>query len=148
MKLNSIAKEARACRAACAHSKVGDLMQLLHHGQLAEVLSEPVENRISYILNYKPKEEQALRLRMLRPWPGVVPQPLAEAYTARDEARTAYDEARARDEALTAYHKAYTIYDEARNAYNKARTAARPELERQHRAAYPDSPWNGKTIFS
>jgi hypothetical protein len=39
----------------------------LHHEVESEKLSEPIENRISYILSNKPKHEQACRFINLRP---------------------------------------------------------------------------------
>ena len=63
-----IEQEAAACRIACANSKVGDLMSHIHHELWLEHLTEPIENRISFILVYKPVTEQAERLRRLRPF--------------------------------------------------------------------------------
>jgi hypothetical protein len=37
----------------------------IHHGILFEALSEPVENRITYIKENKPKKEVELRLKLL-----------------------------------------------------------------------------------
>ena len=82
MKLGTIAQEEAACRAAWKNSKATSAWHC-HHETLAEALTEPAENRIDYILSYKPANEQALRLRLLRPVksPSVAP------------ARKAYDEA-------------------------------------------------------
>ena len=95
MKLQSIAKEAAACREACMEAKVGDPMWLLHHELLLEWLTEPVENRIAYILSEKPKREQARRLRELRPVKGPLPK-------TADAARAEYDAARAKSDAAQA----------------------------------------------
>ena len=67
MKLHNIEQEAADCRAANADAKIGDPLLHIHHGSEAVGrLTEPVENRIAYILKHKPKEEQALRLRLMR----------------------------------------------------------------------------------
>ena len=70
MKLKSIAEEAKACRHAFKHSKIGDLVVHCHHSELEEKLTEPAESRIQYILSDKPTNEQALRLRLFRPVKG------------------------------------------------------------------------------
>ena len=67
MKLQSIAKEAAACRAAWAAMPDATAGVHIHHEAAAETLMEPIAARITYILNDKPKEEQALRLRLMRP---------------------------------------------------------------------------------
>jgi hypothetical protein len=38
----------------------------IHHQQLVENLTEPLKNRIAYIKSDKPKEEQAIRLKLLK----------------------------------------------------------------------------------
>ena len=63
-----IRREAAACREACKHCKVGDVMQHIHHEQWLEILTEPIENRIAFILANKTPPEQAERLRRLRPF--------------------------------------------------------------------------------
>ncbi len=68
MKLQSIEKEAAACRKAFKGYK-GRTAIHVHHAVLAEELTEPAENRIAYILSDKPEREQALRLRLFRPAP-------------------------------------------------------------------------------
>jgi hypothetical protein len=70
MKLKSIALEEKACRKAFKDSKVGDWVVHCHHSQEYEKLDEPASNRIDYILSSKPKNEQALRLRLFRPIKG------------------------------------------------------------------------------
>ena len=116
MKLLSIAREAAACRAAWKDSTAKYAWHL-HHEVLIEGLTEPAANRIAYILRYKPKHEQALRLRLFRP--------------ASDEAWKASAPARA------AYNKAVAP---AWAAYDKATAPV-------HEAECPDCPWDGKSIF-
>ena len=65
--LKSIEEEAADCRKAFEGVTVGTLVLHCHHEVLSEALSEPAEHRIAYILDHKPKDEQALRLRLFRP---------------------------------------------------------------------------------
>src|SRR5208282_5054479 len=63
-----IAIAAAECREACKDCKVGDVMQHIHHEQWLEVLIEPIEHRITFILSNKTMSEQAERLLRLRPF--------------------------------------------------------------------------------
>ena len=140
--LKSIEEELVDCRAAHRNSKVGDLVFACHHKVLLEVLTEPAENRIAYIMTEKPENERAARLRCFRPWVGPIPAELAKAYAERakasaelakasaeltkayDEwtkARAAWDKADAeRDKADAEWSKARTAWDKARTAWDKA----------------------------
>ena len=59
---------ATECRKACKESQPGDVMQHIHHERWLEILTEPVENRIAFILSNKAIPEQVERLRRLRPF--------------------------------------------------------------------------------
>src|SRR3990167_10761203 len=65
--LKSIEEEAADCRAAFVGAAVGTPVWCCHHERLYEVLEEPAENRIAYILSDKPSFERARRLREFRP---------------------------------------------------------------------------------
>src|SRR3990167_974384 len=65
--LKSIEEEAKDCRAAWPAQPHATVGLHIHHEIVAEALTEPIEHRIAYILSNKPKEEQALRLRLMRP---------------------------------------------------------------------------------
>ena len=67
LKLRSIATEAKACQAAWAAMPKATAGVHIHHEYVAEKLTEPIENRIAYILSDKPQKEQAIRLRLMRP---------------------------------------------------------------------------------
>jgi hypothetical protein len=72
--LKSIEEEAADCRAAFAGRDYvpGGPMVLvahLHHEIEYEPLTEPIENRIEYILIGKAQHERALRLHVMRPIP-------------------------------------------------------------------------------
>jgi hypothetical protein len=63
----TIEEETKLCRKAMKGVKKGDLVFFCHHGRPIEELTEPVRNRIKYILEHKGEEEQALRLHWFRP---------------------------------------------------------------------------------
>ena len=67
MNLLTIAEEAAACRAAWAAMPGATAGAHIHHETVAEKLTEPIEARIAHILAEKPRGEQALRLRLMRP---------------------------------------------------------------------------------
>jgi tetratricopeptide (TPR) repeat protein len=96
----------------------------IHDEILLEWNTAPIANRRKYIREEKPEEERALRLRLLKPVKGRLPEPVARAWVAYDKARDACDKARAaRDKAWAAYDKAWAAYDKARDACDKARAA-------------------------
>ena len=129
----------------------------IHHTILFEALTEPIENRIKYIKENKPKNEIKLRLKLLKPVKGKLPKEVVEAYKARDEAYKAWDEAhKAWDEAYNkAWDEAYKAWDEADKARveaYKARDEAtekyKDKIEALHRVECKNCPWDGRTIFS
>ena len=68
----TIKSELAACRAAFAayEAEYGEPAKYahgLHHELAFEEITEPIENRIAYILSDKPKKEQAVRFSQLRP---------------------------------------------------------------------------------
>ena len=65
--LGTIEQELADCRAACAAYPDAQEFFFLHHGVPLERLTEPVQNRIDFILSNKPEGERAVRLRNLRP---------------------------------------------------------------------------------
>ena len=105
------------CRAAWALRPDATHGWCIHHGREWEKLTEPIENRIDYILSYKAKTEQITRLDNMRP--------VSEASkTVVLSARKAHDEAIAA----------------AEKAYDEAITSA-------HKTDVPNHTWNGKDIF-
>jgi hypothetical protein len=104
LRLKSVEEEAADCRAAFQGVPVGALALHVHHGVLVEPLIEPAENRIRYILEAKPQDEKALRLRLFRPIPPeyITPELVrarAELARAREEwVKAVVDLARAREE--------------------------------------------------
>ncbi len=209
MTLKSIEEEASACRARCANMKIGDICLHLHHEVLAEMLTEPIENRISYILSDKPAAEKALRLRMIGP-PIIDEQVMADAtwqkasaelekaeaawlkaeaawlkadaerhkayfalqkaeaawmkaYVERQKAWAAWLKASAELEKASAeLEKAYVERQKASAAWlradaerqkayaewQKASVEWQKAYEAHYKRLYPESPWDGNTIFA
>ena len=174
--LGTIEQEAADCRAAFANSKVGDAVWLCHHGMLCEPLSELPENRISYILSSKSRNEQARRLREFRPVRGKLPAEwdkanaelakaraewdkayaeLAKARAEWDKARAEWDKARAEwakagaewDKAGAEWDKAGAEWDKAKAEWDKAGAEFMPQLMAFHAEECPDSVWNGQSLF-
>lgn len=67
MTLGTIEEEARACREAFDGVRLGEWAQHCHHTDGCERLWFEPEIRIQYIIDTKPKNEIALRLRLFRP---------------------------------------------------------------------------------
>ena len=135
----------------------------VHHNELVE-WSDNIQERIDYINKDKPKQEIALRLKLLQPVNGKLPdeyvkadEARVKAYEARDkadeawEARVKADEAyEARDKAYEARVKAYKAYEarvKAYKAWEKAREKYKSQIEELHNKECPNCPWNGTTIF-
>ena len=127
------------CRAAWALRPDATHGWCIHHGREWEKLTEPIENRIDYILSYKAKTEQITRLDNMRP--------VSEASkTVVLSARKAHDEAiasawKAYDEAIAPAGKAY---DEAVAPAGKAYDEV---VAPAHKNDVPNHTWNGKDIF-
>ena len=97
------------------------------------------DNNVQEILAHMDLQE--LRLRLLKPVEGELPEAVVKA-------RDAYDKAwDARDKAGAAYVKAMDAYTKAMDAYDKALSDHADEINALHAAECPDCPWNGHTIF-
>ena len=118
----------------------------VHHDGLLEPLTEPIENRIVYIKAKKPKNEQALRLRLLKTVIGTLPLEYTKAWDehtkTRAERTAKYTKTRAE------YIRAWAEHDKARAEYDKALAECLPEIEALHKLECPDCPWDGTTIFA
>ena len=153
--LGTIGEEAVACREAFKGVEVGSPVWLCHHETFIELLEEPVENRINYILMSKPPGEQARRLREFRPVLGSLPDELNKARAELDKARAECDKADAEwDKAYAEWDRAYAELDKARAEWDKARVEwvkayaeYMPELTFLHFSECPDTAWNGRSIF-
>lgn len=99
----------------------------VHHDELIEFCTD-YDERVKYIKENKPLEEQELRLRLFRLIPSDrLPPPLVVA--------------------VKAYKKAKKTYEKAKKAYEKAKKTCEPEILKLHKELCPDCPWNGETIF-
>ena len=101
----------------------------LHHKVLCEALTEPIQNRISYIRSTKPKGEVETRLRCMKPvlHPKKLPVKWKEADAKRKEA--------------------YAKWKEADAKLSEAYAECLPQIEALHKKEHPNCPWDGKTIF-
>ena len=99
----------------------------IHHDRLLEFATEPIENRIKYIRESKPKSEIALRLKLLKPVQGKLPDDVHKARAA--------------------YNKAGADVDKALAALDKAIADNLPAIMALHEKECPNCPWDGKTIF-
>src|SRR3972149_11967217 len=114
----SITKALADCRAAWEAHPDATWAWCLHHGVMLELLIEPYEARIAYILEHKPTAEQTTRLNNFRPVVSKLPIKVIKAWEALGKARKAYDKAlEAYVEATEAYDKAWEVRDKAREAY-------------------------------
>lgn len=138
--LGTIEQEATDCRKAFEDVTVGAPVWCCHHEGLCELLREPAEKRIKYILSEKDIKEQARRLREFRPMKGV----------------EAYADYHAKRAPLNAdYHAKYTLLDTDYHAkralldtdYLAKRAPLDAEMQALHTAEYPDNTWDGNSIF-
>ena len=136
-KMNKTIEQAeKECREAWKQNP-SDYGWCIHHEIEMEKLTEPIENRISFILKYKATEELITRLDNLRPVISPVAIKAKKAYEeAIAPAKKAYDEAIASakktyDEAIA---PAWKAYEEAaapgfEKAYDEAVASARKAYE-------------------
>ena len=149
----------------------------LHHDVLLEPLTEPLKNRIEYIKESKPKNEIELRLKLLKPVRGKLPDEIikvGEAYykaqETSDKARKTYYKAwetyykmdetyneakeacdkigEAYDKTGETYNEAKEVYNEAKKVYDKTLKKYSKEINELHEKECPNCSWNGKTIFN
>src|SRR3990167_431488 len=102
----------------------------VHHEKLLEWCHN-YDERVAYIQNKKPEEEQETRLRLFKPVKGKLPQEVVKASQEYDKARQEHDKARQE-------------YDKARQEYSKALNNNKELIEALHKAECPNCPWNGR----
>ena len=148
--MRTIKQAEKDCRAAWAAQPEATRGWCIHHGQEWEALSEPIANRIAYILSEKPKSEQVIRLDNMRPMSAASAAIVATASKAYDEAMAPASKAyrEAMETASKAYREATApaskVYKEATETASKA---YREAMEMAHRADVPTHTWNGESIF-
>jgi hypothetical protein len=128
---DEIAAALAACRKRFGPNYAGPVWRA-HHDELCPLeWTHNADERIDYIVKYKPAEERVRRLDAFRPVVGELPEEVVEARLAYTEARRACDEAwraldearRALDEARQACAKAWRAMDAAGRACDEARRA-------------------------
>jgi hypothetical protein len=161
-KLGTIEEELAACRKRFEGVKVGAFVWCCHHEIELEMLTEPPEARIGYILKEKSSIEQARRLYEFRPVLGKLPTKLAKTYAKLAKTRAELDNAcsewyKVRDEldnargewnnASAKWAKAYAERNEAYDEWDKAYAEYHVEIHALHVAEVPDTAWNGTSIL-
>ena len=128
----------------------------IHHQELLEPAVEPIKNRIEYIKAEKPKDEQELRLKLLRPVRGKLPEamliaakPFVKVARAYSRAAKAYYNPRAAIDGPEAIREreARVIQVAAQRVFKSLVEKNMPEIIALHDKECPKCPWNGKTIF-
>jgi vacuolar-type H+-ATPase subunit H len=156
--LKSVQEELRDCVNRFEGVSVGSLVWCCHHEELLEILCEPAQERIEYIMRYKPPSELARRLFEFRPVLSELPESVEKAWEKAWEARE-----KAREKAREAREKAREAGEkerEAREAWEKAREAGEKEREAReadkecsallleiHLREVPDTSWTSCSIF-
>ena len=107
---------------------LGTWFWAIHHQIIAEPLTEPLADRIKYILTQKDQSERAVRLKALRP----VMKPDGQA----EDAKAWAEYAKARAECA----KARAECDKAGAEYDKAWAECNKEFFTQWGEEYPDHP--------
>ena len=111
-----------------------------HEDELLEYCYD-YDERVRFIKENKPKNEQELRLRLFQPVKGKLPVVVVRTWAAYQKAWVAYNRA------VAAYDKAGAAYEKVRATRDKAIKDNMPAIEKLHQEECPDCPWDGKTIF-
>ena len=135
----------------------------IHHDILLEPLTEPLKNRIKFIKNNKSKNEIELRLKLLKPVKGKLPDEVVKAWEiyykvwetsgkvweAYYKPREAYYKPwEAYYKPWEAYYKTWEVYYKAWEDYDKTLKKYSKEINELHEKECSNCPWNGKTIFN
>lgn len=146
MTLKTIADEAADCRAAWAAHPEAKWGIHIHHGDaVIERLTQPIQDRIDFILNFKAEAEKPLRLRLLRPI-------LCEVPSKPDASRVEFEAAEAEWAEINHFHTETQAWVDGWKvwyvAYMKWNTVVKEWAETHHAEfCQADCPWDGKTIF-
>ena len=132
-----IQKELEDCNTAFETHPEAKSSWCCHHSELWELLTESYKNRIAFILDRKPKNEQAVRLRNFRPCTNH--DGVAAIYAKRLEELNAID-AKWREELNP-------IYAKRQEELNPIHAKWLEELLSLYKVDVPQGTWNGKDIF-
>jgi hypothetical protein len=153
MTLGTIEQEAAACRAAFATVEIGAFVRHYHHeSEWLEILTEPAENRIAFILATKSPSEQPCRLQCFRPVTAPLPAELRKADAEWRKAYAEWQKACAEwQKTDTEWQKTYAewwkAYAELQRAYAELQKACAEWPNLHAMLCDSDCPWDGKTIF-
>lgn len=115
-----------------------------HKGCIVEPATEPIENRIFYIKEFKPADEAELRLRLLQPVQGKLPKAVLDAGANFVEADEAWHKAHLEKDGIgSADFKLFRV----RDVYLAAMIYNKEAIDALHAKECPDCTWNGTTIF-
>ena len=149
--LKSIAEETADCIAAWHPYRdkwEGQYAHFYRHTVPLEILIEPPQSRIDYILLHKPTGEQAARLRNFRPMRLKVPAALDKVPSVLVQAHKDYVQARrVRFDGDSGLIQAERAFFSARRDYNQALSVAYDETAALHDKDWPCHTWDGKTMF-
>ena len=123
--------------------KLGSLWWCIHHnaGKL-EILVEPIENRVEFIREIKPRCEIETRLRAMRPVVSPLPEQLDKALAEWEKAWAELDKARAEQgKAWAEWEKAWAEGEKAWAEGEKARAEHREAIDAAFAADCPDVKW-------
>lgn len=133
----------------------------IHHNELVEAATKPIENRERFIKRHKAPEEVELRLRLLKPVCGKLPAAVIQAGEDFVKTREDYNSTwetylgtktrsgfTSNSEQWNAYERAGRAFSSAMSAYYRlTQIHHRVEIEALHAKECPDCSWDGKTIF-
>ena len=138
-KIQNIETELTACQEAWNNNKDAKWTWCCHHSIRFEELTEPLENRIAYILTKKPENERAIRLHNFRPVRIELPKELKKARVELNKTCAEFNKVRAE------WNKACAEFNKASAEWDKA--CAELINSNLHDQDWPDNTWNGKDIF-
>ena len=111
----------------------------VHHSGMLMELSTDIQERIRHIKMYKPADEVATRLRLLKPVKGPLPPLIAKAHAAWEKStKRVWRDPSFRLRAVRGVA--------ALRLYNAIQRSSRL-VEALHKKECPDCPWDGRTIF-
>ena len=126
----------------------------VHHEVILEALTEPIENRMEFIMVHKPVDEQSLRLRLMKPVTGKVPDPVmvagkrvVEAANALNKSRMSYLYEPTSDVLYSQLLADREVFDHTNTDFIQVLAGHEEAIKALHAVECLDCPWDGHTIF-
>jgi hypothetical protein len=137
--IGTIAEELAGCEAAfeVTPNTVAEFCHWHDKRCSSATPTERWQRRIVFILEHKPEEERAIRLRNYRPWTGEVPRWLAEINLLWDGCMHPWEW----DKLQWGERKRQWL--ERKRLWAEHST----DVDTAHDAQWPDNTWNGENIF-